>query len=142
MKLFVEKGDLFSVDEKYYFAHCISSDYAMGAGIAVAFQKKFRIRGVLMELPNEIRHGYPDCIFTGNKVFNLITKKLYWNKPTYESLRLSLEEMKYLVEIEEIKYIAMPKIGCGLDRLQWGKVREIIEDIFKDVDVEILVKYL
>ena len=27
-----------------------------------------------------------------------------------------------------IKYLAMPKIGCGLDRLQWGKVKEIIED--------------
>lgn len=45
-------------------------------------------------------------------------------------------------ERHEIKYLAMPKIGCGLDRLQWGKVREIIQDKFKDLDIEIEVRYL
>lgn len=40
---------------------------------------------------------------------------------------------------EQIQYLAMPKIGCGLDRLQWGKVREIIKDVFNDVNIEILV---
>jgi len=38
--------------------------------------------------------------------------------------------------------IAMPKIGCGLDKLDWSKVRSIIEDIFEDVDCEIVVMYL
>ncbi len=33
----------------------------------------------------------------------------------------------------------MPKIGCGLDRLQWGLVREIVEEVFEGVDAEILV---
>jgi hypothetical protein len=33
----------------------------------------------------------------------------------------------------------MPIIGCGLDRLQWDKVSEIIKDVFKDTDIEILV---
>jgi hypothetical protein len=36
----------------------------------------------------------------------------------------------------------MPKIGCGLDKLDWSKVRSIIEDIFEDVDCEIVVMYL
>lgn len=36
----------------------------------------------------------------------------------------------------------MPKIGCGLDRLQWGKVREIIKEIFGDLDIEVRVCYL
>ena len=34
---------------------------------------------------------------------------------------------------------AMPLIGCGLDRLHWGKVSEMIQVIFKDTDIEILV---
>ena len=36
----------------------------------------------------------------------------------------------------------MPKIGCGLDKLQWGKVREIIKEEFKDVDIQIEIRYL
>lgn len=35
--------------------------------------------------------------------------------------------------------LAMPKIGCGLDILEWNKVSEIIKDVFKDTDIEILV---
>ena len=41
-----------------------------------------------------------------------------------------------------IHYLAMPKIGCGLDKLQWGKVREIIKEEFKDVDIQIEIRYL
>lgn len=35
--------------------------------------------------------------------------------------------------------LAMPRIGCGLDRLQWVKVKEIIEEVFANTNVEILV---
>jgi len=40
---------------------------------------------------------------------------------------------------ENIKYLAIPKIGCGFDRLSWGKVREILNKTFKGTDIEILV---
>ena len=50
--------------------------------------------------------------------------------------------MKEIVIMNNIKFIAMPKIGCGLDRLQWDKVKEIIINTFKDIDLEILVCYL
>ena len=38
-----------------------------------------------------------------------------------------------------IKLLAMPKIGCGLDRLQWDKVKFMIEETFVDLDVEIII---
>ena len=38
-----------------------------------------------------------------------------------------------------ITKIAMPLIGCGLDKLKWEKVRKIIIDTFNDTDIEILV---
>lgn len=41
-----------------------------------------------------------------------------------------------------IKYLDLPKIGCGLDRLSQAKVREIIKEEFKDLDIEIEVRYL
>ena len=132
-----EKRNLFYVDDKYYLAQCISSDCALGAGIAVQFQKKFNIRGKLLRYDEDIRK-HPTCILEG-RVFNLITKEKYWHKPTYNSLYSSLNIMRTIVESNNIKYIAMPKIGSGLDRLQWGKVREMIEDVFKETDIEILV---
>ena len=47
--------------------------------------------------------------------------------------------MKYQCEINNINKIAMPIIGCGLDRLEWNKVSQIIQDLFCDIDIEILV---
>ena len=33
----------------------------------------------------------------------------------------------------------MPRIGCGLDGLDWGIVKAIIKDVFEDTDIEILI---
>lgn len=58
-------------------------------------------------------------------------------------MRMALEDAKILrcegiMSDENVKF-AMPRIGCGLDRLQWDKVKTIIEEVFADTDVEILV---
>lgn len=139
-----EKCDLFSVSEDYFLAHCISADFGMGKGIVVEFNKRFDMKKKLqIKYPDYINEwhsrGYKgDCILEGH-VLNLITKERYFQKPTYQSMRLALEVMKKICEEEEIHKIAMPIIGCGLDKLTWDKVSEIIKDLFLDTDIEILV---
>ena len=136
-----EKRNLFDVGNEYHLAHCISSDCKMGAGIAVEFQKRYKLRNILLNKYNEEERKHPTCIFE-KSVLNLITKEKYWHKPTYQTLQTSLIVMRRIVVTDKIKYIAMPKLGCGLDRLQWGKVREIVYETFKDLDGEILVCYI
>ena len=140
-----EKRDLFSVPDDYYLAHCISADFALGKGIAVEFNKRFDMRNKLKnEFPNfieEYMHWYKldgECILI-DKVLNLVTKERYYWKPTYKSMKQALEMMKRVCIANGIRKVAMPKIGCGLDRLEWKKVSETIKDVFKDVDIEILV---
>ena len=139
-----EKRDLFSVPEDYYLAHCISADFAMGKGIVVEFNRRF-------DMKNKLRAHYPDyldqwqrekkrsgCILAG-RVFNLITKERYFQKPTYETLRGALECMKALCVQKGVRRAAMPVIGCGLDRLAWEQVSAVIQDVFSDTGIEILV---
>lgn len=135
MKFEEKKANLFNFEKEYALAHCISSDYALGAGIAVDFNKKYHLKNNLQQVGSGI---YPDCIYI-NGIFNLVTKKKYWNKPTYDSLEKSLRMMKEQAIKLNILKIAMPKIGCGLDRLQWPQVREIIKKVFEDSDIEILI---
>jgi O-acetyl-ADP-ribose deacetylase (regulator of RNase III) len=137
------KKDLFSASEDYYLAHCISSDFVMGGGIAVPFNKKFNLkaqfRKIKKENPAALKH--PTCILLG-RVFNLITKNLVFHKPTYETMRSALEKMKEICDEEGIKKIAMPRIGSGIDGLDWIHVREIVCDVFDKSEVEILVCYI
>ncbi len=72
MKINEIVGDVFSAAEDSYFAHCISQDYKMGAGIAVDFNKRFELKYKL----SRINSKSPDCILV-DRVFNLITKEKY-----------------------------------------------------------------
>lgn len=41
-----------------------------------------------------------------------------------------------------VKHICMPKIGCGLDRLQWNRVAKIIEQAFDGTGIAVTVYVL
>lgn len=129
--------DLFSVDKSYHLAHCISSDAKMGAGIAVEFRKKFNL-GEFRKKAEKNPYEIGTCEKV-DRVLNLITKKVYWGKPTYKTFTLAIKDMKKVMLENNIKKVAMPQIGAGLDKLSWGKNREIIKKIFEDTDIEILV---
>lgn len=128
------KGNLFEYNKDRIPVHCISQDCEMGAGIAVDMKKHYKLGSLTAE-------KFPDCIYY-HKVLNLVTKKNYYGKPTYETLEKALLKMKEICIEEGITKLVMPKIGCGLDRLQWPKVREYIQNIFKDTNIDILVCFL
>ena len=135
-------GDLFESDEKYTLVHCISADCAMGAGIAKTFDDRMpKMKKLLKRTIRENNmQGYFAILYQGERnVINLITKERYWHKPTYSSLKASLLNAKKIAIRNDIKYLAMPVIGCGLDRLQWSKVSVMIKEVFADTDIEIVV---
>jgi len=134
-----EQRDLFSVSHGYYFAHCISGDFALGAGIAVKFNELYNMRKKLKEVTE---YESDNCAILIDNVFNLVTKRRAFHKPTYDSLNEALVDMMEQVISLGVEKIAIPLLGCGLDRLDWNLVKEIIEEVFEDVDVEILVCYL
>lgn len=135
-----EVRDLFSVSDDYYLAHCISADFGMGKGIVVEFNKRFDMKQKLQSKYPHFINQYTggNCLLEG-RVFNLVTKPNYWSKPTYLTLTTALTCMRDLCITNGIDKVAMPIIGCGLDRLQWDKVSEIIQTVFSDIDIEILV---
>ena len=144
---FAEKEqDIFELSNKdnYYFVQCISSDFKMGKGIALEFNRIFNCKNELVkEFKNFKWENTGRCIKAKNSiVFHLITKNRYWDKPTYRTLKESLMELKTLCLEQNIKKLVMPKIGCGLDKLQWNTVKENIIKIFNDTDIEILICYL
>jgi len=141
MQLKVIKYDLFTInDPAYYFVHCISSDFALGAGIAIKFNKEYNMRLKLERAYPEVKANQivGDALIIDN-VFNLVTKKRYFDKPTYTTLSRTLLSMRKWVISCNIKKLGMPMIGCGLDKLEWTKVEELIRKAFDDVDVKITV---
>lgn len=142
------KGDLFSVDLSKYqhamYAHCISADFALGAGIAKIFNEKFDMSKKLSQ-KFACCKGTPSLIGTSCPVestFNLVTKWRYWEKPKLDNLELSIVQMRKQCYMYKVTDIFMPRIGSGLDRLSWSAVRSSLKREFSDTDVNIHVYYL
>lgn len=136
------RGDLFMVPQGYYLAHCISGDYALGAGIAKKFDEVYNMRFKLFRdyaIPDGEKFANVGRALLVDNVFNLVTKERCFHKPTYDTLYDTLVDMREQCEDFGITKLAMPRIAAGLDRLNWEKVKDVIDDVFKDTDIEILV---
>lgn len=140
MKFEIESGDLFELENDYYLVHCISSDFKLGAGIAKIFDIRYDMREKLLKT-YKVNNYVTQCLLI-DTTFNLVTKNRYWEKPTYASLKSSLILLKEEVLSKDITKLAMPLIGCGLDKLEWNNVSKIINEVFKDTNLEIKVRYI
>jgi len=140
MKFQEIRQNLFFMSGQYYLAHCLSADLELNLskGISASMNHQFNIIDNILK-DNQIVHA-PSCILTG-KIFNLITKKRFNEKSSYDDLYTCLILMKEQIEKLNIKKLAMPKIGNGVEGLDWAKVSEKIKEIFSEINIEIVVCY-
>lgn len=140
MNIHFIRGDLFTSDRPY--VHCISADCALGAGIARQIELRFHVKELLLKKQYAIVDyfkRYGGFAVRTNNIINLVTKEHYYDKPTYQTLRQSLESLKKICTEYKISEVAMPAIGCGLDKLNFTIVQTILSDVFSDTDLDITV---
>lgn len=133
------QGDLFS--SRNAIGHCVSADMKMTKGIAKVFKKKF---GRVEQLKRSgARVGDVRALFIdGRWVYYLITKDMFFMKPSYSTLENALMNMKRHAELEQVKNIDLPRLGCGLDGLEWSIVKPIINYVFYNSDIKIRIFYI
>ena len=135
VKLIEINGDLFKT--KSHLAHCVSSDFKMGAGIALQFKKMF---GAIDPSKVVTNPGEIAVMKTGNHfIYYLVTKRFYYHKPNYNDLVETLRKMCTHMVNHNLNELSIPRIGCGLDKLSWEIVKSHILDVFRNTDIEITV---
>ncbi|KAG5889537.1 hypothetical protein JTB14_036628 [Gonioctena quinquepunctata] len=142
VKVTEKEKDLFEMPKDYSLGHCVAEDMRMGSGIAVNFKRDFKGLGGLLhqrqkqgglavlEVDNETGKRY---------IYYLVTKKVSTGKPTYETFWSSLKKMRDHIQENGVNKLAIPRIGCGLDRLEWSRVKYMVEFLFRNVSIEIVV---
>lgn len=140
--------DVFSVLDKPFasevqFAQCVSADLTMGAGIAVQFNKRFHCKRIATEQYS--KWGAPPQVGTAflvnKRVWCLVTKRNYWDKPTYSDFKRSISAMANMISYYDLgsDYLALHELGCGLDKLDWEHVEAIwkpyLNKRFKRIDI-------
>ena len=106
----ISEGDIFS-DTTANFAHCVSSDLPMSAGIAKQF---LRILPDLSELRKTHANLPPGSLIahfnasSNNWIYNLVTKRHFFDKPTHFDVEKCLCRMKsHMLQnnIHEVAYL-------------------------------------
>ena len=72
-------------------------------------------------------------------IYNLVTEERYCDKPNLSTLSKTLEAMKIHASTNGVSTIAIPKLGCGLDQMNWQEVVKLLRDIFAYADVQVVV---
>jgi O-acetyl-ADP-ribose deacetylase (regulator of RNase III) len=119
----------------------------MGKGIALQFKKMF---------PNNFKLYFNACkkkelkvgqlliteetLLAGKKLIINFPTKTNWRLPSeYPYIEAGLRELVKVIEVKNIKSIAIPPLGSGNGGLDWRKVKLILEKYLTGIDCEIYI---
>ena len=138
-------GDMFSWGAPAAIAHGCNCAGIMGAGVADRVRRRFPLayaeyRDLCLKREFKLGdvHRWTDGVRT---VFNLATQHRPGPFAQLAAIETSVIEMVRLAHEQQIYEIAMPRIGCGIGRLQWDDVRPVLEDVCGDASHVRVVVY-
>ncbi|XP_052130289.1 uncharacterized protein LOC127751199 [Frankliniella occidentalis] len=136
----IEK-DILTAPIDITMVHCVGRDLLLSDGIAKRIKERYQLEEKLKEIDTTGRVAV-QTTGAGRKIIHLITKEKSKDKPKWNDFKKAIQELRSHCVDNEIKKIWMPKIGCGLDRLKWKEVMELLKIEFQETNVEVTVCYL
>ena len=83
---------------------------------------------------------FPFWDSTGKRyIYNLLTKERFCDKPNLSTLSKTKEAMKSHASMNGVSTIAISKLACGLDQMNWQEIVKLLQDIFAYAAVQLLV---
>ena len=121
--------------------HCICTDARMSKGIADFLSHRLPgLRSTCRRCAVGTQvFPFWDSTGGGRYIYNLATKETFCNKPNLSTLSKMLEAMKIHESTKGVFTIAIPKLGCGLDQMNWQEVVKLLQGIFAYADVQSVV---
>jgi|SRR3989344_3522913 len=127
-------------------AHGCNTKGIMDAGIAREFKRRYPemfdeyanyCRSDLFR-PREV-HFYREADGRKPYIVNIATQITPSSGARIEYVEAGLVNVNSSYKAWGIKSLAMPKIGCGLGGLEWFDVDKIVERVFRDSDLEVII---
>jgi O-acetyl-ADP-ribose deacetylase (regulator of RNase III) len=122
----------------------------MGKGVALQFKKAFPENFAFYRMACERGDVVPGRMFlfptaqlTGPEfIINFPTKRHWRDKSRIEDVETGLNDLRAVIEKNDIKSVALPALGCGNGGLNWDDVQPLIEHKLGPVQNVLLQVYL
>jgi O-acetyl-ADP-ribose deacetylase (regulator of RNase III) len=152
MSIEYRKGDLLEQKDVNFIIHCANCFNTMGAGIARAIAEKYP---EAVEADNQTKPGDPNklgCFSYAKGKDGKIIANLYGQfdfgggkrNLNYEAFYGGLEAIHNQIldskDKKKVFVVGMPKfIGCGLANGSWRVVKAMLEDIFEESKIKLVI---
>jgi len=143
----IRRGNILKTDAEA-LVNTVNCVGFMGKGIALQFKQAFPENFESYQKACHAKEVHPGRMFvypTGSMlnpkyIINFPTKR-HWRGPShYEVIESGLKALIAEVRKLGIQTIAVPPLGCGLGGLDWSRVREMIENAFRQLpEVRVLL---
>ena len=120
---------------------CISADAKMSKGCADFFSHEIPgLRPTCKRAKLLIGQVFHFWDSIGRRyIYNIVTKERFFDKPDLSTLLTTLETVKSHAAMYGVSTIAIPKIGCGLDQMNWQEIVKLLRDVFAYSDIHVVV---
>lgn len=141
------KGNLLESDAEA-LVNTVNTVGVMGKGIALQFKNQYPINYKTYQQAckaNKIQIGRmfvtnESTLLKGSKTIINFPTKTDWRKPSeYIYIEQGLKDLKQVLHINQIKSVALPPLGAGNGKLDWDKVKVLIENHLSDITCDVLV---
>ena len=135
-KVFVRdlNADLLSMPVYYNIAHCIPADFTVYGVTAQRIDDVYDLVDLIKHdyMDWEVRPDVGDVNYLKN-VFTLFATPKKYARPSMEDLRKCVANLAQECVDLGIMHLAMPRIGCGHNKLKWDEVKDMICEEFEKV---------
>lgn len=141
------KGNLLESDAEA-LVNTVNTVGVMGKGIALQFKNQYPVNYKTYQQAcktNKIQIGRmfvtnESTLLKGAKTIINFPTKTDWRKPSeYIYIEQGLKDLKEVLLSNRIQSVAVPPLGAGNGKLDWIKVKNLIEYYLSDITCEVLV---
>ena len=131
--------DMLSLPVYYHIAFAIPADLSFGSTTARQIDAFYGLRDKLRKAVEKyedecedletgwLKVGDTICI---ENIFVMFTTNKKYQRPTLDTIRSCVRDIAEECYENKIRYLAMPRVGCGHGHLDWDVVKEAILDEF------------
>jgi hypothetical protein len=122
------------LDSPYSICHCVSADFKMSKGVALAIKERFgdfKVKGA--KVGEVYVNKLPD-----KRIYYLVTKTFFYDKPQIRDIVTCLKQLCLIATYDRDLFLSMPLICTGLDKLRWGEVQQNIMQTFAGSDISVI----
>lgn len=142
MSLHFVSGDMWKreADVRVNTVNCVGT---WGKGVALQFKRRYPKAFLEHKKACAAREVVPGKLHVWEAadvtIVNFVTKRHWRDDSRYEDIDAGLVALrKYLEQLGEA-VVVVPALGCGHGRLDWTRVRRMVEQMLSDLEAEVYV---